>query len=70
MPPQSVLINYDNLPIRCRVCLSWKHKPSECKELQKRPIRSREKLAQPHQIHHQEKGKNVIIDQEVSRTSP
>ena len=64
LPPQTISIDYDKLPIRCRVCLSWKHKASECKELQKRPTRGREKLAQPQNIQYQEKGKNVIIDQE------
>ena len=43
LPPQTILIDYDKLPIRCRVCLSWKHKASDCKELQKRPTRGRRK---------------------------
>ena len=58
------MIDYDKLPIRCRVCLSWKHKANDCKELQKRPVRGREKLTQPQNIQHQEKGKNVVVDQE------
>ena len=64
LPPQTVLIDYEKLPIRCRVCLSWKHKASECKENQKRPYRGRGRVAQPHHIQHQERGKNVVVDQE------
>src|ERR1700738_5288085 len=63
LPPQTISIDYDKLPIRCRVCLSWKHKASECKEFQKRPIRGRERMAHAHQVQHPEKGKNTIIDQ-------
>ena len=32
LPPQRILIDYDKFPIRCRVCMSWKHKASDCKE--------------------------------------
>ena len=28
LPPQRIMIDYDKLPIRCRVCMSWKHKAS------------------------------------------
>ena len=64
LPPQRVMIDYDKLPIRCRVCLSWKHKASDCKENQKRPIKGKERPLQNHQIHQQEKGKNIVLDQD------
>ena len=35
LPPQKIMVDYDKLPIRCRVYLSWKHKASECRETQK-----------------------------------
>ena len=55
LPPQIVTIDYDRLPIRCRVCLSWKHKASDCNENQKRPIRGKERYNMNHLSHHQEK---------------
>ena len=39
------------------------HKASDCKENQKKPTRGREKPAHFQHIQHQEKGKNVVIDQ-------
>lgn len=62
LPPQMVMIDYDKLPIRCRVWLGWRHKASDCKENQKRPIRRKERPLQNHQIHQQEKGKNIVLD--------
>ena len=35
MAPQKIMMDYDKLPIRCRVCLSWKHKTSDCKDAMK-----------------------------------
>ena len=64
LPPQTVMIDYDKLPIRCRVCLSWKHKASDCKEVQKRPLKGRERPAYNHTTHQQEKGKNIAVDQD------
>ena len=64
LPPQIVEIDYDKLPIRCRVCLSWRHKASECKDMQKRPGRGRERPAQNQPAHQQEKGKNIVLDQD------
>ena len=32
---QKIMMDYDKLPIRCRVRLSWKHKASECNEYKK-----------------------------------
>ena len=51
LPPQTVVVDYDKLPIRCRVCLSWKHKASDCKEMQKRPVKGRERPLQSHTIY-------------------
>ena len=45
VPSQKILVDYDTLPIRCRSCFSWKHKASECKELQRRPVKGRGGLA-------------------------
>ena len=39
LPSQTIMVDNDNLPIRCRVCLSWKHKAIDCKEFQKQPVR-------------------------------
>ena len=64
LPPQIIEIDYDKLPIRCRVCSSWKHKASECKEMQKRPGKGREIPGQNRHIHPQEKGKNIVLDQD------
>ena len=41
LPPQIIMVDYEKLPIRCRVCLSWKHKANDCKEFHKRPMRGR-----------------------------
>ena len=64
LPPHIVLVDYDKLPIRCRVCLSWKHKASDCTEIQKRPIKRRERLFHNYSSHQQDKGKNIIVDQD------
>ena len=64
LPPHTVLIDYDRLPIRCRVCLCWKHKASDCTEIQKRPYKGKGNVGQPQHKHQQEKGKNIIIDQD------
>ena len=40
--PQKIMVDYDILLIRCRVCLSWKHKASECKASMKTTICVRE----------------------------
>ena len=42
LAPQKIMVDYDKLPIRCRICLSWKHKASEYKETHKRPLFVRE----------------------------
>ena len=50
-------MDYDKLPIRCRVRLSWKHKASECNEYKKRSMRGRGKPMHAHNIQQQEKCK-------------
>lgn len=36
-PPQRVLVDYDNLPIRCKACHNWKHRVRDCEETRKKP---------------------------------
>lgn len=50
LPPQIGTVDYDKLPIRCRVCLRWKHKASECKIFQKKPMRSKGKPTYTHHV--------------------
>ena len=59
LAPQKIMVDYDKLPIRCRVCLSWKHKASECKEGMKIPQIMKEKgrSVHTHNFQHNEKGK-------------
>lgn len=35
LPPQTIFVDYDSLPIRCKASLSWKHKVKDC-EIHKR----------------------------------
>lgn len=58
------MVDYDKLPIRCRVCLRWKHKASDCKMLQKKSMRGKERLVHTHHTKHPEKGKNIEVDQD------
>ena len=62
LPPQRILIDYDKFPIRCRVCMSWKHKASDCKEFQNISARVRGKSTFPRPNQPQEKGKNILVD--------
>ena len=64
LPPHIVLVDYDKLPIRCRVCLSWTHKASDCQETNRRPTRGKDRPGQIHHMHRQEKGKNIVVDEE------
>ena len=63
MPPQRIMMDYDKLPIRCRACLSWKNKASECGMFQKRPMGGRPTYARNNQPQH-EKGKNLVVDED------
>ena len=66
LAPQKIMVDYDKLPIRCRVCLSWNHKASDCKEGMRRPMRMQEKYRSmyPHSYQQNEKGKNPVVDEE------
>ena len=64
VPPQKIIVDYDTLPIRCRSCLSWKHKASECKDLQKRPAKGRGGLAYTYNRQPPETTKNTNVDHE------
>lgn len=66
MAPQKIMVDYDKLPIRCRICLSWKHKASECKESMKRPkyVREKGRSAYPHNNQQMEKGKTTETNED------
>lgn len=32
---QKILVYYDNLPMKCKTCHSWKHRVRNCKEIKK-----------------------------------
>ena len=34
---QTIVVDYDSLTFRCRVCLSWKHGVEDCKDAPKQP---------------------------------
>jgi hypothetical protein len=38
LPVQKVLVDYDKLPMRCKVCHSWKHRVRDSKEIQKKTL--------------------------------
>ena len=59
LPPQRIMIDYDKLPIRCRVCMSWKHKASDCKEFQNRSARGRGESTFPRQNQPHKKEKMI-----------
>ena len=63
---QKIMLDYDKLPIRCRICLSWKHKANECNEMQRKPHRRTDLGRSSHTYHHyqNEKGKNIVVDEE------
>ena len=63
---QKIMVDYDKLPIRCRTCLSWKHKASECKDAMRRPQYRREKDRSmlPHSFQQTEKGKTIATDED------
>jgi len=64
LPPQTITVDYDNLPIRCRVCYSWKHKANECKVIQKKPMRHRSRSTYHQPRQHQDLHRNAEIDQD------
>ena len=64
LPPQTIMVDFDKLPIRCRVCLSWKHKANECEEYQKRLVRGRGRQGNAQQVQHQDKRKSANLDKD------
>jgi hypothetical protein len=66
LAPQKIMVDYDKLPIRCRICLSWKHKANECQEMQGRPPRRpmHGRSNNSHYNQQTEKGKDPDIDEE------
>lgn len=58
------MIDFDNLPIRCRIYLNWKHKANECKMFQKEPLRGKGRPMHAYNSHHQEKGRKIEKDQD------
>lgn len=63
-PPQKVLVDYDKLPIRCRVCHSWKHKVSECEITHNKPRRGARRPPQPYHRRQQEQDKEPVVDED------
>ena len=64
LPTQKVFVDYDQLPMRCKACHSWKHKVKDCNELKKRQgWGGRRPLHAPHTLQ-QEKGKNTMVDED------
>lgn len=33
LPPQKIVVDYGNLPLRCRACYNLAHKVKNCKEI-------------------------------------
>ena len=63
-PTQKVLVDYDKLPMRCKTCHSWKHRVRDCNANQKRPVRGGRRSTHLPQMHQQDKGKNIRIDED------
>ena len=63
---QKIMLDYDQLPITCRICLSWKHEANECNEMQRKPHRRTDLGRSSHTYHHYQnkKGKNIVVDEE------
>ena len=64
LPPQKVIVDYDKLPMRCKACHSWKHRVRDCNETQKRFVKSGRRPTYAQHTYQQEKGKNIIMDEE------
>ena len=64
LPPQTIMVDYEKLPIRCRVCLSWKHKVNECEEFQKKPVKGRGRQGYAQQAPFQDKRKTTNLDRD------
>lgn len=67
-PTQKVLVDYDKLPMRCKVCHSWKHRVRDCNEIHERYVRGGRRSTHAQHTHQHEKGekkkKNIVVDEE------
>ena len=63
-PTQSVVVDYDRMPIRCRAYQSWKHRVRDCKEIQRRSVPGVRREPHSFQPKQQAKGKHVVLDDE------
>ena len=61
---QKVSVDYDKLPMRCKVCQRWKHKIKDYKEIQKRHVQGVRRQTHAHLAQQPEKGKNISLDQD------
>lgn len=50
--------------MRCKACHNWKHRVRDCKEIQKRLVRGGKWPTHAQHIHQQDKGKNIVIDED------
>lgn len=58
------MVDYDNLPIRCKVCLSWKQRVRDCEETSKKSWIGARKSPHVENPHPQGKGKGIAVDQD------
>lgn len=67
LPSQAVIVDYDSLPMRCKVCLSWSHKVKYCGTFMRRrkPSHISNRGLHAQTTKHIGKKKNNNIDQEV-----
>jgi hypothetical protein len=63
-PAQSMIVDYDRMPIRCRACQSWKLRVRDCKEIQRRSVQGLRREPHSFQPHQHAKGKHKVLDEE------
>ena len=62
LPTLKVLVDYDRLPMRCKVCHNWKHRVRDCNESHKRFVRGGKRPAQAQPTYQKEKmGKTLLL---------
>ena len=64
LPPQKILVDYDKLPMRCKVCHNWKHRVRDCQELQRRPSRNGRRINTAPHSYKPDKGKSIEVDED------
>ena len=64
LPIQKVLVDYDKLPMRCKVCHSWKHRVKDCTEIQKRMAKGGRRPMQTSYKTAPDKGKHISLDED------